>query len=183
MTVDGQSRWSAFQSWNEAFLRPGIERPGTWQYGHQFIAENVVQTKSAFEGAPDELSLYAAEDYWHGKGGALRRYSLRLDGFTALHASMKGGELLTVPITFTGKELSLNFSTSAAGSLYVEIQSAEGDPIPGFAFKDCDELFGDSVDRRVTWNKKSDVSSLTGKPVRLQFRLKDADLFSYQFQN
>ncbi|MCA9019459.1 MAG: hypothetical protein KDA74_04915, partial [Planctomycetaceae bacterium] len=46
-----------FKRWNEAFLRPGIERPGTWQYGHQFIAENVVQTKSTFEGAPDELSI------------------------------------------------------------------------------------------------------------------------------
>ncbi|WP_417387783.1 hypothetical protein [Gimesia sp.] len=172
-----------FKRWNDAFLRPGIERPGTWQYGHQFIAENVAQTKSSFEGAPDELSIYAAEDYWHGKGGSLRRYSMRLDGFSSLHASMKGGELLTVPLTFTGKELSLNFSTSAAGSLFVEIQTAAGEPVPGFTFKDCDELFGDTVDRTVTWDKKSDVSSLAGKPVRLKFRLEDADLFSYQFRD
>ncbi|MCA9019460.1 MAG: hypothetical protein KDA74_04920 [Planctomycetaceae bacterium] len=108
---------------------------------------------------------------------------MRLDGFSSLHASMKGGELLTVPLTFTGKELSLNFSTSAAGSLFVEIQTAAGEPVPGFTFKDCDELFGDTVDRTVTWDKKSDVSSLAGKPVRLKFRLKDADLFSYQFRD
>ncbi|MEQ9065659.1 MAG: hypothetical protein RLO18_02990, partial [Gimesia chilikensis] len=30
-----------FKRWNEAFLRPGIERTGTWQYGHQFIAEHL----------------------------------------------------------------------------------------------------------------------------------------------
>jgi len=24
-----------FKRWNEAFLRPGIEREGTWAYGHQ----------------------------------------------------------------------------------------------------------------------------------------------------
>ncbi|MDF1744571.1 MAG: hypothetical protein P1V19_12815 [Gimesia sp.] len=171
-----------FKRWNEAFLRPGIERTGTWQYGHQFIAEHVVETKSALRGAPDELSIYAAEDYWHGKGGSLRRYTLRLDGFTSVHASMKGGELLTKPIIFDGSKLSLNFATSAAGGIRVEIQSAEGKAIPGFTLTECAELFGDTVDRKVTWNEKADVSSLQGKPVRLRVQLKDADLYSFQFQ-
>ena len=31
------------------------------------------------------------------------------------------------------------------------------------------------------WKNGSDVSSLAGKPVRLRFRLKDADLFAFQF--
>ncbi len=35
-----------FKRWNETFLRPGIEREGTWHYGHQYIAWHVVQTKS-----------------------------------------------------------------------------------------------------------------------------------------
>jgi len=171
-----------FKRWNEAFLRPGIERTGTWQYGHQFIAEHVVETKSVLRGAPDELSIYAAEDYWHGKGGSLRRYTLRLDGFTSVHASMKGGELITKPIVFDGSKLSLNFATSAAGGIRVEIQTAAGKAIPGFTLAECTELFGDTVDRKVTWNQKADVSSLQGKPVRLRVQLKDADLYSFQFQ-
>ncbi|MCA9017731.1 MAG: hypothetical protein KDA77_20575, partial [Planctomycetaceae bacterium] len=170
-----------FKRWNEAFLRPGIERPGTWQYGHQFIAEHLVETKSAFPGAPDELSLYAAEDYWHGKGGSLRRYSLRLDGFTSVHASMKGGELITQPFIFEGSKLSVNFATSAAGSMRLEIQTADGMPIQGFMLKESADLFGDTVDRTVTWNQTADVSSLHGKPVRLRIQLKDADLYSFQF--
>ena len=40
-----------FKRWNEAFLRPGIERAGTWHYGHQYVAWHVVQTKSDLEGA------------------------------------------------------------------------------------------------------------------------------------
>ncbi len=70
-----------FHRWNEAFLRPGIERPGTWHYGQQYVAWHAVETASSFEGAPNELSLYASEGYWHGKGSQLRRYTLRLDGF------------------------------------------------------------------------------------------------------
>lgn len=171
-----------FKRWNEAFLRPGIERTGTWQYGHQFIAEHVVETKSALPGAPDELSIYAAEDYWHGAGGSLRRYSIRLDGFTSVHASMKGGELITQPFIFEGTKFSVNFETSAAGSMRVEIQTSEGKPIQGFTLKESADLFGDTIDRTVTWNQMADVSRLQGKPVRLRIQLKDADLYSCQFQ-
>jgi hypothetical protein len=62
-----------------------------------------VETKSALEGAPNELSFYATESYWTGKSSELRRYTLRLDGFVSIHAPMKGGELITKPFTFTGK--------------------------------------------------------------------------------
>ncbi len=34
-----------FKRWNEAFLTPGIERPGTWHYGQQYIAWHVVETE------------------------------------------------------------------------------------------------------------------------------------------
>ena len=80
-----------FKRWNEAFLRPGIERPGAWHYGHQYIAWHVVETASALSGAPHELSLYAGESYWTGKGSAVRRYTLRLDGFVSINAPMSGG--------------------------------------------------------------------------------------------
>jgi hypothetical protein len=170
-----------FKRWNEAFLRPGIEREGTWHYGHQYIAWHVVQTKSVLEGAPDELSLYAGESYWTGAGSALRRYTLRLDGFVSIQAPMSGGELVTKPLTFTGKALHLNFATSAAGSIRVEILDAEGNPIPGYTFDDSSEVFGDAVDRVVTWKSGSDVSALAGRPVRLRFVLSDADLYALRF--
>ncbi|MCB1237511.1 MAG: hypothetical protein KDM91_20775, partial [Verrucomicrobiae bacterium] len=69
-----------FKRWNEAFLRPGIERDGTWHYGHQYLAWHPVETQSTLEGAPNELSFYATESYWTGKSSVLRRYALRLDG-------------------------------------------------------------------------------------------------------
>ncbi len=171
-----------FKRWNEAFLRPGLEREGTWNYGQQYIGWQAVETKSALEGAPNELSLYATESYWTGTSSAIRRYTLRLDGFVSVNAPMKGGDLITKPITFTGSKLALNFSTSAAGSVRVEIQDVEGKPLPGFSLADCEETFGDAIERTVVWKGGRDVSALAGKPIRLRFALKDADLFAYQFQ-
>ena len=169
-----------FKRWNEAFLRPGIERAGTWNYGHQYLAWHLVETKSALEGAPDELSLYATESYWTGSSDVLRRYTLRLDGFVSVNAPMSGGELVTKPLTFEGAKLFSNFSTSAAGSVRVEIQDVSGKACPGFSLEDCPPLFGDSLERAVTWKSGGDVSALTRKPVRLRFVLQDADVFAFQ---
>ena len=86
-----------FERWNEAFLRPGPERSGTWLYGTHSLAWGVVETKSSLSDAPNVLSLYASEDYWHGKVSALRRYTLRLDGFISASANLEGGNILTKP--------------------------------------------------------------------------------------
>lgn len=170
-----------FQRWNEAFLPPGIEREGTWNYGQQYIAWHPVETKSALPGAPNELSLYATESYWTGNSSALRRYTLRLDGFVSIEAPLTGGELVTRPLTFTGKQLTLNFASSAAGGLQVELQDAAGLPLPGFTLDDCPPIFGDTLNRTVTWKNGGDVSALAGQPIRLRFLLKDADLYALQF--
>ena len=170
-----------FKRWNEAFLRPGIEREGTWNYGQQYLAWHAVETKSDLEGAPPEISLYASESYWTGQSSALRRYTLRVDGFVSVAAPMSGGELLTRPLTFTGDRLMLNFSTSAAGTILVELQDPAGRPIPGFTMSDCNDVFGDALDREVTWKDNGRVGVLAGKPVRLRVTLRDADLFALRF--
>ncbi|MGE3317229.1 MAG: hypothetical protein AB7O26_19090 [Planctomycetaceae bacterium] len=172
-----------FKRWNEGFLRPGIERAGTWNYGHQFIAWHPIETKGTSEGAPNELSLFAVESYWTDNSDLLRRYTLRLDGFVSASAPMSGGELVTKPVIFSGKSLSLNYATSAAGSVRVELQNANGKPIRGHSLDDCEELFGDTLARDITWKSKSDLSSLAGKAVRVRFVLHDADVYSYRFHD
>ena len=172
-----------FKRWNEAFVRPGVERVGTWNYGHQYLAWHLVETKSAMEGAPDELSLYATESYWTGNSSALRRYTLRLDGFVSISAPMPGGELITKPLRFDGDHLTLNFSSSAAGGIRVELQDEQGVALPGFTLNDCEELFGDSISRRVVWRGSNSLRALAEKPVRLRFALRDADLYAIKFDS
>jgi hypothetical protein len=171
-----------FKRWNEAFLRPGLERNGTWTYGDGYIGWHIVETSSDIDGAPNEMSLYSTENYWKGKSSKLRRYTLRLDGFVSVNAPMSGGELITKPLTFSGSKLMLNFSSSAAGGIQVEVQdAATGKVFPGFGIEDCPVIFGDTIERVVNWKNGNNVSVLEGKSLRLRFVLKDADLFSFQF--
>jgi hypothetical protein len=172
-----------FHRWSEAFLRPGLRRADNWAYGDNYKGWGLVETKSAIADAPEELSFYATEGYALNKPNKLRRFTIRQDGFVSMQASFSGGGFTTKPLTFRGDRLVLNFSTSAAGAIRVEIQDAAGKAIPGFAMSAASEVFGDDLERTVTWKHGSDVSRLAGTPVRLRFTLSDADLYSFQFQS
>ena len=65
------------------------------------------------------------EGYWRDGSSQLRRYTIRLDGFVSARAPFAGGELVTKSLRFSGDRLALNYSTSAAGSLRIEIQEAQ----------------------------------------------------------
>ena len=168
-----------FKKWDETFLRPGIEQSGTWAYGDSFMAWGIVEAKSLIKGAPRELAMYASEGYWLGSSTSLRRYTLRVDGFVSVSATRKGGELLTRPVVFRGEQLILNFSSSAAGRIRVEVQGLDGNPLPGLALDQCDDVFGDTLERAVTWNGKDRLAGRAGTPVRLRFVIEDADLYSF----
>ena len=92
-----------------------------------------------------------------------------------------GRELITKPLTFTGSALHLNLTTSAAGTIRVELQNADGTPITGYGQESCHDLFGDNDDRVVSWTTGRDVSSLSEKPVRIGVELREADLYSFRF--
>lgn len=175
---DGQS----FKRWDEAFLRPGPQAEGRWIYGDNYQAYGLWETASDVPGAPKEISMLFNEHAWVDETHAERRYTIRLDGFTSLNAPLAGGEFTSKPLIFAGSRLSVNYATSAAGSLRVELQDASGAAIPSFSLEDCLEHYGDSVDQRIAWKSGSDVSALAGKPVRLRFVLADGDVYSFKFE-
>lgn len=113
--------------------------------------------------------------------GSHGRAVLRLDGFISADADYTGGELVTKRLLFSGKFLQLNVDTSAGGTVKVEIQDASGKAIPGFSESDSDEINGNYIRASVSWNGKTDVSSLAGKPIRVRFILRDTKLYSFQF--
>ena len=156
-----------------SFVRPGVGAQN-WVSRTNYPALNVVQT------GPAEMSVYLNQDYAQPTAH-LRRYSMRIDGFASAQSDFAGGELITTPIKFFGKQLEINFATSAAGGIKVEIQDLEGKAIPGFALEAAVEQIGNEIERVVIWKNGSDVSSLVGQPVRLRFVIKDADLYSYRF--
>ncbi len=129
-----------------------------------------------------EYSVYGSEAYYTGPDSRLRRFAYRVDGFVSLQASDTAGQLLTKPLKFTGDKLVVNFATKSAGSLRVELQDTQGKPLPGFALADCPQLKGDAIDQTVAWKGYPSLGgNLAGKPVRLLFELKNADLYSFRF--
>ena len=170
-----------FMRWNEAFIRPGLRYEGSWTYGDCYQGWGLLETASDIAGAPNELSFFASEGYWRGTASAIRRYTLRIDGFVSVHAPLKGGEFTTKPLTFAGGRLTLNIATSAAGSARVEIQSVDGQPLEGFRLEECYDIIGDTLDYTPRWHNGADLRRLAGRPVRLRFVLADADLYSYRF--
>ncbi len=172
-----------FHVWAEAFIRPGIQTGNRWVYGSKYTAWGVVETSSDIAGAPNELSFYTSDEgYWRNHV-VMRRYTLRIDGFVSIRAPLTGGQVTTKPLVFQGNRLMMNFSTSAAGSVRVEIQDKSGKAIEGFALADCPELYGDAIQREVQWKNGPDIARLAGKPVRLRFVLKDADLYAFRFDS
>lgn len=154
----------------EAWVRPGPD-PRNWTQRSNMPAWGIVQLD------PTEFSLYLTEHYeWPDH--RLRRVTVRRHGFASMHAGAAGGEFTTRPFTFTGASLILNYATSAAGSVQVELQDLDGKVIAGRSLADMAPLFGDELDAVVRWKNGADLSPFVGKPVRLHFALKDADIFA-----
>ena len=170
-----------FHRWGEAIIRPGLNAD-RWYNRSNYIWWGLVQTESSRAGTPPELSIYSHEAYYRGAAVKLRRFTYRLDGFVSLRARMAGGEMVTKPLTFSGKTLEINYATGAAGEVRVEIQESDGRAIPGYALADCPEIIGNQIERSVAWKGGGDVSPLAGRPIRLRFVLKDAHLYAIGFR-
>ena len=161
----GSTRYD--RTFMEPMIRPGAD-PDSWGNRANHVARYVAPTGER------EMSM------WHVGSG--RRYTLRTDGFASINAGVSGGEMVSKVLAFTGEKLVVNYNTSAAGSIRIEIQSPDGKAISKFGMSDCKPIIGDKIEGIVSWKQGSAVGSLSGKPVRLRFDLKDADIYSIRFR-
>lgn len=162
MSSRGGNRFD--RMFKEAFIRPGLD-PSHWENRANYAAENVVPT------GPAEMSIYV-------RG---RRYTLRTDGFVSLHAGYSEGEVITKPFVFDGSSMILNVSTSAGGHVLVDILDEHDQPIDSYLATGRDRITGDAIEHTVTWSGSGDVGKLAGVPVRLRFRMREADVYSIRF--
>ena len=175
MSRDGQK----FIRYDEAFMRPGPQRPGSWVYGSCYPGAFVIPTPAA-DGSGDELSIYSPARQMSGTNAVcakLERFTIRIDGFVSRHATFKEQKVVTKTFTFTGDEMIMNFSTSARGRIaaYLYLEGA-GKPSLSTTW-----MFGDRVDSPATF-PKGKLAAFAGKPVRLEFVMSDADLYSFRFR-
>lgn len=172
MTSRGGYRYD--RTFMEAFLRPGADE-ANWVSRNGIAATGTVVT------GPAEMSVYVGQHYMQPTA-YVGRFTLRLDGFASWHAPYAGGEVLTKPIKVSGTTLLVNGATSAAGSLRVEVQTEDGEPIPGYTLAESREMVFDSIEYPVRWAARTGLDALVGKTVRLRFVMKDADVYALRFR-
>jgi len=54
--------------------------------------------------------------------------------------------------------------------------------LPGYRFQESDDLAQGGIRTPARWKGIEDISSLSGQPVRLRFRYRNAKFYSFQFQ-
>ena len=126
------------------------------------------------ETTPGEISLYMKEKAsgtsFEGRT-VLYRYAIRTDGFV----SMSGGSATTLPLTYDGSSMLVNYKAQQGGSLTVKITDSRGNEYVS------SPLTGDAIDAAVTF-PGLDISSLSGQTVRVTFEMNDADVYSFKFE-
>lgn len=103
---------------------------------------------------------------------------LRRDGFVSFNAEKDPGNVLTRPVSFSGKHLFVNLD-APEGSLIAEVEDISGNPIEPFSFGNCIPANGNSTLIEVRWKGADDLSSLANRPVRFRFKLQTGKLYSF----
>ena len=115
-------------------------------------------------------------DRWEGRQIGLVK--IQRDRYVARQAGADGGSLVTPPVVLVGSRLTVN--ANIRGELRVGLISAEGYPLPGFSADDCRPVQGDSFAHTVLW--KSPLADLGDKPVRIEFHLRDGELYGFDLR-
>jgi len=160
---------------HEPFI-PVSNRKGDWNWG------NVQSAGGCCLVVGDKLYFYVS-----GRAGvdgsnksgvcATGLATLRRDGFASMDAGHQEATLTTRPVTFRGKYLFVN-ADADEGELRVEVLDINGKVIKSFKRSKCTPLRANKTLQAVKWERRTDLSSLAGKPVKFRFYLKHARLYS-----
>jgi hypothetical protein len=152
----------------EPFI-PNDPTPGTFDHAVAWGDEQIV--------VGDETYVYYGG---YERGHKVNRFNERHIGFAQMprdryvsrDADLNIGTLITKPVIIDANSLTVN--ANAKGECRVRLLNLGCKPIEGF---DWVEFKGDLVEHRVNWNKN--LNSLVGIPVRIEFQLKNAQLFGF----
>jgi hypothetical protein len=102
---------------------------------------------------------------------------MKQDRFVARAAGAETGTLRTPPLRIDASGMSVNADVD--GELRVAVCDDAGSHISGFGPKDCEPIHGDSLSGPLKW--KQPLATLRGRTVHLEFSLRDAKLFAFDF--
>jgi photosystem II stability/assembly factor-like uncharacterized protein len=131
----------------------------------------------AQHGGDRELSVFGTEAYYAGPDNRVRRFTYRIDGFTALSAAAEPGRMISKPLVFEGNKLQLNYRTQEDGYLRITVR----DPADPSRQLKSQDLTGDHISRSAGFDPTA-LSKFSGRPVELHMELCNARVFSFKFE-
>jgi hypothetical protein len=166
-TRDGQT-WFRDQT---PYFEPD-PTPGAWDHAHAWMDFQLP--------VGDEVYIYYGG---YKNGHKVNRFEERQiglvriprDRYVSRDADAKGGTLTTPPVILEGSKLTVN--AHVGGDMRLRLLDEAGKPIPGFDAADCQPIQGDGVALPVQW--KGSLDTVKGKPVRIEFQMKDAQLYAF----
>ena len=162
---DGEN-WTRYQE-------PFVDRnpdPGTWDRAMAWVGDCVTVGDEEFV----YFCGYSAGHKVGDRANGLAR--LRKDGFVSRDAGPDGGSLSTRLLNLQGAGLSVNARID--GEMQVRLLDENGAPLPGFDGTESGRIRGDSVAHRVEFDEP--LAALGGRPARLEFAVKDAQLYGFE---
>lgn len=110
--------------------------------------------------------------------GHLGLAKLRKEGLISMRGPAGGGMIVTRRLKWPGGGLLVNVD-ARNGGFKAGVSDEARKPIPGFTLDDSETFSGDSVSREFRWKGKS-LDELKGRTIRLEFYLKNADLYTFR---
>ena len=148
---------------------PNNPLPGSWDHAMAWGGDQIV--------VGDETFVYYIG---YARGHKVARFTERQiglarmprDRYVSRDADLNLGTLITKPVILNAESITVN--ANIVGELRVRLLDKNGNPLRNFGWV---KLHGDSIAHPVQW--KGNMKSLKGKPVRIEFQLRYAQLFGF----
>jgi len=159
--------------YTDTFLGPD-PKVGAWDHAMSWIGSSTA--------VGDDLYMYYAGYRWghkyhHSAERQIGLVTIKRDRYVARVAGKSGGLITTPVVKLDAGEMTLNADASA-GVIRVQVSDADGKPLPGYSFADCQPVNADGLNLPVKWSAKS-LADLRGKAVRLEFSVNNASLYAF----
>jgi hypothetical protein len=158
-----------------AFFMPDPQ-VGAWDHAMAWI-DSAVQVNN-------QVYLYYGGYRWGHKYNQATERQIGLvriprDRYVAQTAGSAQGLLVTRVMRLDAEKLFLNVKSNR-GRVEIEVRDAQNNPLPGFTFAECKPLKIDNVSAQVQC--KGNFSDLKQTPVRLAFRMQNAQLYGFDLK-
>ena len=155
----------------EPFFEPDPD-PKAWDHAHAWMDWQLP--------VGDEVYIYyGGYKYGHKmgrwEGRQIGLVKMPRDRYVSRDADTDGGSLLTPPAVLAGTKMTVN--AEVKGELRVRLLDEKGEPIAGFDADDCESVRGDNLRHPVKW--KAPLATLQNRPVKIEFVLRDAQLYGF----